>query len=107
MQTVTCYKPTQDDWFPNFPGNMVMVSYFNNQKEYRDDMVVVGGMDDCDISYIGQDSEYIFMRVLELEYVNRDELIKLGFESDWSRYEKEKKQKPEEPFLMEHKFKTY
>lgn len=108
MQTISCYKPTQEEWFPNYPGNMVRVAYYNNQKEYIDDMVVVGGMDDCDISYIGKDSEYVFMRILELEQVNRNELFKLGFEYDWGRYEKEQKQIQNlKPFLMDHKFKTY
>lgn len=103
MQNISCYKETQDDWCPNFSGNMVQISFFNGKPENREDIVCITGADDCEQSYTGEDAEYIFMRLLELEYVNFNSLEKLGVKSDLS-YQKNKE---DVPFILENKFTVY
>lgn len=107
MQNISCYKPTKDDWCPNYSGNMVQVFYFNNQASNEDDIVTVTGSDDCSLSYCGKDAEYIFMRILELDYVNMSDVKKLGLDSDWGHYQKELKKKEPEPFFLNNKLKAY
>jgi len=58
-----CLKKTSDDWYPNFDGKYVEVSYYSNPE--TEPLVCVWGNDDSGMEYIGQDAQYIFHRLLE------------------------------------------
>jgi len=64
-----CFKPTSEDWYPNYDNNYVRIAYYSNPDS--EPLVCVWGNDDCGMEYIGNDAKYIFHRLLEQEDITR------------------------------------
>lgn len=88
-QRVEQYKPTQDDWCPNFPNNTVVVSLLTNMKFdgkvwHR---VSVWGNDDCGMERefytkaARDEARRVYEEVIALPYVNMRTLKTMGFVS--------------------------
>lgn len=78
---IEIYKPTQDDWYPNFENNTVQLSLLNlGNNTYR---VCSWGNDDfgmeLDFETLGE-AEYIFDILNKKEFINKEDLKKMGFQ---------------------------
>jgi len=75
------YKPTTDDWYPNFENNTIQISLLPlNDGTFR---VCAWGNDDfgmeLDFESLGE-AEYIFDTIEKYSIVNKQDLYDLGFE---------------------------
>lgn len=91
MKPVEVYKQTQDDWYPSYQiesgTKLVKVSFFEleDSDEYPEKYRVCAWGDDD----IGMEKDFIlegtawntFLVVIGMEYVNVEDLKKLGFTS--------------------------
>jgi hypothetical protein len=90
MKPVSVFKLTQDDWYPpyNLDGDQVVrVSFLgniSNPDEYPTYRVCVWGRDDFGKEYDSDNETEVwclFLQVIGMEFVDCDELTKLGFVS--------------------------
>lgn len=83
------FKPTTDDWCPNFDGNKVRVRIMCNMEHNGKiwHRVCVWGMDDCGLErdFFGisqeKDALEVYARVMNLDFVNFAPLKEMGFKS--------------------------
>ena len=85
IHKLECFKKTSDNWYPNHYKELVAVTLFKNS-EYpacpsNVDRVCVWGNDDCGMEYDGEDAEYKFNRILEMDDVTFKALKDLGLQS--------------------------
>lgn len=88
MNRIEVFKETLDDWYPNYHGNLVRVTFHGNIASPEEDTpyyrVSVWGADDCGMEYDTESERVahtIFMEVIGLKTVNWEELSELGFVS--------------------------
>lgn len=87
MKSATCFKPTSDDWCPNFPGadlaGNVRVSFIKEKKSNPSlDRVVVSGDDDMMMAFDGIEAEQKYRQLIALSDVTQkaSKAIGLNFE---------------------------
>jgi hypothetical protein len=82
MQSLSCLKRTSDCWYPNHEEHFVHVFFFNKTQEGEPNRVALSGDDDFGLVYDGEDAEYIFMRILEMDDVTVKKAQQLGMKGD-------------------------
>jgi len=85
MKRQSCFKKTDEDWYPNFYGELVRVTYeFIPDDEDPRWLVCVWGNDDCGMEcffkHQGRALE-VFWNILEQDVIRRDFLCHLGLHS--------------------------
>lgn len=96
-ERIAVLKPTQDNWYPSYAVEgsyngvrnqmMVEVKFHGNIRCYDSKInpvwrTSVWGADDCGMDFDCETESECwdkFIQVLRMNFVNRDELIKLGF----------------------------
>jgi hypothetical protein len=83
------FKPTKDNWCPNYPNNQVRVSIFLNNYDASTDEIIhlvsVWGDDDCGMEkeFRGRDKEdealKCYAKIMNLDYVDFKHVKELGF----------------------------
>ena len=83
------FKPTRDNWCPNFPNNQVRVRIMCNMEHNGSiwHRVCVWGNDDCRLErdFFGvsqeKDALAVYAKVMNLDYVDFKPLKEMGFKS--------------------------
>jgi hypothetical protein len=89
MERIECFKPTNDDWYPNYPNDTVRVALMVNMDNKGEiwHRVCVWGADDCgmEMDFVGKENKILavelYGKVISLPYVDRPILKKWGFVS--------------------------
>ena len=79
---ISVYKPTKDDWYPNFANDLVSVSVYEDSSYGNTHRVCIWGEDDCGREKLYKseaEAMIAFMAIITPEFVSRKALQADGF----------------------------